>query len=154
MTHELIIKMIASEHFKVAEDKVTIEKRFSGGMSNFTYLITVNQKKYTFRIPSNRSAEVINRANELANYETIADASFLPKLIYFNVENGYKISEFNEGVDLRDITIDYEAVASTLQTLHQYPKKFDNDYDAIQRLLKYEKMCSQENQEYFLLKNR
>ena len=49
MTNEMIIIDKCIEIFNVEKEEITVVKRLMGGMSNFTYIIKINNQLYTFR---------------------------------------------------------------------------------------------------------
>ncbi len=127
---------------KNIKKSVKIIKRFSGGMSNFTYLIEVDNELYTYRIPGKNSEVFINRTIEKSNIELVSKLGLNCKNIYLNVNNGHKMSVYIEGEDLANTEVDYEEVAIQLKKLHLSGLKAVNDYNKLEKLNYYESLVS------------
>lgn len=128
--------------------------RLMGGMSNYTYLIKVNEEFYTFRVPGDGAQHFVDRVIELKNIDMISSLDFCPKPDYFNIKNGYKISEYVEGIPMHELDVKpYDKVTTLLKRLHT-STKFDNDYDPIKRLSYYESINETDNPLYDALKEQ
>jgi thiamine kinase-like enzyme len=55
------IKATTAKALHVNEENVELDHRLMGGMSNFTYVIKVNEDKYTFRIPGKNAERFVDR---------------------------------------------------------------------------------------------
>lgn len=140
MTNEMIMKEVASEFFNVKNEEVVIEKRLMGGMSNYTYVIAVNEKKYTFRIPGKNAEKFVDRVVEKHHIDLVEDLGLNNHTIFLDVDSGYKIAEYIEGTPLneKDPLAFLEDAAKVLHKVHESDKKSDYDYDPLGRLKKYE----------------
>lgn len=135
--------------------EVEVIKRFTGGMSNFTYLIKVDKNLYTYRIPGKNSEVFINRDIEYKNIDLINGLNLNCKNEYFNIKNGHKMSLYLEGEDLTNSTVDYNEVATELKKLHNSGIKACNDYIKSDKLDYYESLLSfKNNDEYYELKTK
>ena len=131
-----------------------IKERLMGGMSNFTYIIEIDNKKYTFRIPGKGAEHFTNRKREIAIMKEIKQFDFLPDPIVNDEQTGYKIAPFVEGTPLSEISPKpYESVVAILKKLHNAPK-FPFDYEPLKRLEKYEKITSGLDPVYIALKDK
>lgn len=149
--NEKFIKEFIKEKYGSHTDIVT---RLMGGMSNYTYLIEIDDNKYTFRIPGKGAEHFTNRQQEIEIMDLIEKYNFLPKPIYNDVDTGYKIAPYVKGKPLSElVNIPYEAVSNILKKLHNI-EKFPFDYDPINRLDYYESITSSVDQVYKALKDK
>lgn len=132
---------------------VEVLKRFTSGMSNYTYLIKIDNLLYTYRIPGKNSEVFINREIEFDNINLIERLNLNCKNVYFNKKNGHKMALFIDGEDLSLIDVDYNEVAYKLKELHNSGLKAVNDYNKIEKLDYYESLVETKcSEEYLLLK--
>ncbi|MFI3329162.1 MAG: phosphotransferase [bacterium] len=150
-----MFKEVESIIKKNINKEVKVINRFTGGMSNFTYLIEVDSKLYTYRIPGKNSHVFINREIEKENIELVKQLNLNCENIYLNTTNGHKMSLYIEGNDLSSEEIDYVEVSNKLKLLHNSGVKAVNDYVKEEKLNYYETLLEEKhNEEYFLLKEK
>lgn len=120
----------------------TIVNRLEGGMSNYTFVIESNKKKYTYRVPGKFAEKFVDRDIEKANIEMVDTLGLNNKTSYFDIVTGEKMAEYIEGTILSDTDVcSYDSLsAKALKTLHNSHLKFQ-DYDAFGRLDMYEQYC-------------
>lgn len=146
-----IIKSKVAELFNA---EVTNIDRLMGGMSNYTYVVEFNSKKYTFRIPGKGAENFVDRKVEKDNIDVIKEGKFCPFPIFFEIETGYKIAEYVEGqITSKLQEVPYQLVANTLKKVHSLPK-LKHDYNPLERLSKYESITSFVDTEYLKLKEK
>lgn len=127
--------------FEVNEKDINVVERLKGGMSNYTYLVKVNNKPYVFRLIGDDGLVLVNPETEIKHLDTIKPLGFTPDTVYFDPQNGDKISHYVEG---KPLALDFEEgdvdkVALMLKTLHE--AKLDGaDYGLKVRLRHYEKL--------------
>lgn len=140
MTHEQIIKEVTSQVFGINLEDVSLLERLMGGMSNYTYVIDVKSKKYTFRIPGKNAEKFVERDNEQKNINLVNSLELNNNTMFLDVESGYKIAEYIEGTPLSELNpLDYlNKAASVLHKIHESGLKADKDYDPKGRLSLYE----------------
>ncbi|WP_423363655.1 phosphotransferase [Mycoplasma sp. P36-A1] len=149
--NEQIIKKVVKE---VICSDCNVEFRLMGGMSNYTYVITIDNKKYTFRVPGKGAEHFTDREKEFEIIGEIKPYDFQPAPIYFDVETGYKIAPFVEGEPVSELSNKpTEAVAQLLKKLHSIPK-FKYDYNPLERLEKYESITETKDPVYLALKDK
>lgn len=139
---EQIIKVITAKAFGVNESQIEVAYRLMGGMSNFMYVFTLNNEKYTFRIPGKNAELFVNRTEEQENIKIIEAMAINNETLYFDVERGYKIAKFVEGTPLSEIQYPetyLSEVANVLHQVHQSKLRAVADYAPYDRLEKYEK---------------
>ena len=140
MTNEMIIIEKCIEVFKVKKEDIIVEKRLMGGMSNFTYIIEIGSKRYTFRIPGKNADKFVDRTVEKHNIDLVEDLGLNNKTVYFDIETGYKIAEYIEGKPLHELDplLFLDQAAEILHKLHESKKISDYDYAPLKRLKLYE----------------
>lgn len=135
-------------------DDVEIEDKLLGGRSNINYTFISGKKKYVFRIPGKGAENFVDRKVEKINLEKIDILKVAPKPIYFNIKNGYKITPYVEGRSLDELEgKDYNEISEVLKKVHNM-KPFQNDYNQIQRLVKYESIHDNKKEKYHKLKTQ
>ena len=147
MTNEMIIIEKCIEVFGVNKEEIKVEKRLMGGMSNYTYVIKISGKLYTFRIPGKNADKFVDRTVEKHNIELIEDLELNNKTVHFEVETGYKIAEYIEGTPLHELDpLQFLNQASdVLRKIHESGKVSDYDYDPLGRLKLYESYLEEYN---------
>lgn len=66
------------------------------GMTNDSYIFSINNERYIIRIPGVNTEKIINRHQEYNVYQAIKNEEFVEPVIYIDREKGYKISKFIE----------------------------------------------------------
>ncbi|MFU8785906.1 MAG: phosphotransferase [Candidatus Izemoplasmataceae bacterium] len=142
MEHLKIIQSTCKKVFDVKEEAISIDSRLMGGMSNFTYIIKVNEDRYTFRVPGKNAEQFVDRDIEKYHIELIESLNLNNDTIYLDVETGYKIAKYIEGQPLHELNAyDYlDEAAEVLRKIHQSSLKSNYDYAPFDRLEKYENL--------------
>nr|WP_242826200.1 winged helix-turn-helix transcriptional regulator [Caloramator sp. ALD01] len=70
-----------------------------GGMTNKNYKVVVKDKEYILRIAGIGTEEMIDRHYEMINSKLAADYGLDAEIIYFNEDNGIKISKMIDGAE-------------------------------------------------------
>lgn len=138
---EQVIKSVTAKVFDVKESQVEVVYRLMGGMSNLMYVFTLNNEKYTFRIPGKNSEPFVNRVEEQENIKIIDVLDINNETLYFDVKNGYKIAKFVEGTPLSEFEQPQTYLSELAKVLHQVHEsnlKAVADYAPYDRLEKYE----------------
>ncbi|MFK5883609.1 MAG: choline/ethanolamine kinase family protein [Candidatus Izemoplasma sp.] len=140
MENELIIKNVCSEVLNVKEEDVKVVKRLMGGMSNYTYIIKVNDELYTFRIPGKNAEKFVDRNVEESNINLVKSLDLNNDTVYFNQKTGYKIAKYINGQPLHELNpLEYlEKASVVLHKIHESGKKSESDYNPLARLELYE----------------
>ncbi len=128
--------------------------RFSGGMSNFTYLVedSSNGEKFVFRYPGDGAFNFVDYKLELDALEEGYKLGLTSETVHFDVETGIKLARYVEGENLVGADIDYNAVFEYLKKFHSSNFRNLVDYDHFGRLNSYEQLHSNENEQYDNLK--
>ena len=96
MTNEQIIKEITADVFGISPKEIEVVERLMGGMSNYTYVIQIKDKKYTFRIPGKNAERFVDRETEQDNINLVNQLNLNNQTLFLDVESGYKIAEYIE----------------------------------------------------------
>lgn len=136
-------------------DNIKIVERLLGGMSNYTYLAKVNDLLVVIRVVDPKLNIFVNRYHELDHIKKLNEAGFTNDLIYFDLDNGTKISKYIKGFSLVNglLEEDIKETAKTLKRLHQ-KNLTGHHYDFINRINKYESLLLKEEiiDKYYELK--
>lgn len=136
------IKEIINKCF--GDNKHNIVYRLMGGMSNYTYLVNVNDKLYTVRYPGEYAEHFVNRDYEEDGIKLFEKLGLTNKTIYLDKEAGTKVSEYTVGRSLNELKnnkedLPYKDVSILLKQVHNSGLKAINDYEPFKRLKNYEK---------------
>lgn len=123
-----------------------IEYRLEGGMSNYTYVVSAGDIKYTYRVPGKYAERFVDRVEEQFHIQEVENAGFSDTHAYVEIPTGEKLAEYVDGTILTSTDIvSYNALsAKVLHQIHDSDMKFV-DYDAFGRLAKYEEYCKEMN---------
>lgn len=129
-------------------------KRFSGGMSNFTYLVSdsTSDEKFVFRYPGDGANNFVNYTNELKALNEGFKLGLTSETIYFDENTGIKLARYVEGDNLVESEINYTDVYHYLKKFHSSNFRSLVDYDHFGRLNSYEQLHSNQNAQYDELK--
>ncbi|MGI6782070.1 MAG: phosphotransferase [Acholeplasmataceae bacterium] len=144
------IKKIAAKIFKVNQDEIKIEYRLLGGMSNYTYVISHNNNKYTIRILGEGAEIFVDRVAEEYNLAQAESLGIVNETVYFDVKSGVKISKYIKGeyITSENVSNYYEKVAQVLRLVHESNLKAYSDFDPIGRIEKYQRYSKNYDPEY------
>ena len=119
-----------------------IVMRLEGGMSNYTYVVESQNKKYTYRVPGKYAERFVDRVEEWNNIQEVDRLGLNNVTTYVEILSGEKLAEYVEGtiMSTTDITSYNKMSVEALKTIHNSDLKF-NDYNAFGRLDNYEQYC-------------
>ena len=136
-----------------------IDKRLEGGMSNYTYVVECQGKKYTYRVPGKFAERFVDRDDEWAIIQEVDRLGLNNVTTYMEILSGEKLAEYVDGTIMSETdVVSYNAMSvSALKKLHNSDLKF-KDYDAFGRLETYQNYCLEMGfvfpQEYLDLRQR
>ena len=136
-----------------------IVKRLEGGMSNYTYVVECQGKKYTYRVPGKFAEKFVDRDDEWANIQEVDRLGLNNVTNYVEIRSGEKLAEYVEGIIMSETdVVSYNAMSvAALKKIHGSDLKF-KDYDAFGRLDTYQNYCLEMNyvfpQEYLDLRKK
>lgn len=112
------------------------------GMTNRSFIFTVNNKRYIMRIPGEGTDKLIDRKEEYDVYQRVKKEPYTEKILYLNPDSGYKISEFLEDTrnsDANNIQ-DVKKSMSVLRKFHNQNYQVDHTFDLWKQIDFYESL--------------
>lgn len=136
-----VIELIAEQlNVKTGDVKeITILKK---GMTNRSFLFSVDGMKYIMRIPGEGTDSLINRYEEAEVYHAIQGRDVCDAPCYINPENGYKITRYLEGVrpcdayDVKDLAI----CMAKLRAFHEMKLHVAHEFNLFEKIEFYESL--------------
>ena len=112
-----------------------IVMRLEGGMSNYTYVVECQGKKYTYRVPGKFAEKFVDREEEWANIQEVNRLELNNITEYVEIRSGEKLAEYVEGtiMSTTDVVSYNEMSVKALKKIHNSDMKF-KDYNAFGRL--------------------
>lgn len=131
-----------SEVLSCKELDITDISVLKKGMTNRSFLFTVNGVKYIMRIPGEGTDQLINRAQEAEVFKTISGSGLCDDPVYINPENGYKITRFLEGVRVCDAESipDLKKCMEKLKGFHNMKLSVPHTFDIFGQISFYEEL--------------
>ena len=139
---------LVSRVFDVPEFEISRIRRLKAGMTNNSWLFSVKGNSYICRIPGQGTEKLINRKEEKASFEAVKDLNITEKVIYYNENDGYKISEFYEdsrNADPHNET-DMQYCMQKLKMLHGSGVSVTHHFDIGKKISFYEELCGGEQE--------
>lgn len=133
---------IICEKLQVKRSEISNFSLLKSGMTNRSFLFECKSKRYIFRIPGEGTEKLISRKQEADVYKAIKDMNLGENTIYFDAENGYKISEFIENTHNCDPQ-NFEEVKSCisfLKSFHQMNLQVEHSFDLFGQIEYYESL--------------
>ncbi len=129
------------------------------GMTNRSFLFSVNDSKYIMRIPGEGTDKLINREQESEVYESIKGLGFCDDPVYINPVNGYKITKYLEGARVCNVNDenDLKRCMHKLKAFHDANLKVDHWFDIFKQIEFYETLWNGASSvfiDYFDTKNK
>lgn len=120
-------------------NNAVFDHRLLGGMSNYTYVLRVNDDFYTYRIPGDYAEVFVDRNIEKDNIKLMEGLHISNETLILNVSTGEKIAKYIPGKSMHtEVEFPYLEVAKLLKKIHGSNKLAANDYEPFNRLKKYE----------------
>lgn len=123
-------------------DKINNIKVLKKGMTNRSFSFLCNEKKYIMRIPGEGTDQLINRRQEAAVYKAIKEKHICDEIIYFDSENGYKITEYVKGARVCN-PFNHEDVKKCMNRLREFHNlriKVNHKFDIFEQIEFYENL--------------
>lgn len=127
-------------------DVVVLKK----GMTNRSFLFACRGKKYIMRIPGEGTDKLINRKEEASVYEQIKDKNICDNIVYFNPQNGYKITEYFGNARNCDPLnfLEVKECMAFLRSFHERKIKVGHTFDIFKHIEFYESLWGGKNSAY------
>lgn len=131
------------------------KSRFTGGLTNYNYIMEIHGKSYVVRQPGGMTELMIDRKIEKINNCIASELGINSECVFFDEEYGIKISlyiEHSKNIALSDpcAPANLRAVSNLLKKLHYGKRAFSNQFDFQAELKKYEEIVKNLNGEFFL----
>ena len=137
--------------FQVKESEITHIRCLKAGMTNKSFLFEVHGRHYICRIPGPGTELLINRRQEKAVYDAVTPLDITERILYFDGETGYKVSEYYEDSRNPDNQNweDMKICMGVVRRLHDSNLKVNHSFDIRERIAFYEGLCRGNNCLYF-----
>ena len=112
------------------------------GMTNTSFIFSINNERYIFRVPGLNTEKIINREQEFDVYQAIKGEAFIEPIIYIDKEKGYKISKFIENshtVNPQDWN-EISACLKRLRDFHNQLHRVEHCFDVFEHINYYESL--------------
>lgn len=140
---------LKNDAIEIIEDILKVNKKdihnihtLKKGMTNRSFIFTVNNKRYIMRIPGEGTDKLIDRKEEYNVYQRVKKEPYTETILYLNPDNGYKISEFLENTrnsDANNIQ-DVKKSMSVLRKFHNQNYQVDHTFDLWKQIDFYESL--------------
>ena len=134
---QTITKVLECRNADIVDIKV-----LKKGMTNRSFLFTVNGLKYIMRIPGEGTDQLINRHEEAEVFRVISGHGLCDDPVYINPKDGYKITKFLDGVRVcnkEDIS-DLKKCMKMLRTFHQMKLSVSHTFNIFDQIELYESL--------------
>ena len=120
------------------------------GMTNRSFLFTVNGAKYIMRIPGEGTDQLINREDEAEVFSSLKGKGLCDDPVYINPKNGYKITKFLEGIRTCDpySEDDLMRCMRLLKKFHDMKLEVNHKFDLFEKINFYESLWNGEKSVY------
>lgn len=137
------------------DDNLIFDKsRFTGGLTNYNYIMEINGTEYVIRQPGGMTNEMIDRRIEKLNNAIACELGMNSQCIYFDEISGIKISTYIK--NSRNIAQadpcdpqSIKAVSGLMKKIHFSSRDFSNLFDWKTELEKYEQIVKELNGDFF-----
>lgn len=140
---------LKNDAIEIIEDILKVNKKdihnihtLKKGMTNRSFIFTVNNKRYIMRIPGEGTDKLIDRKEEYDVYQRVKKEPYTETILYLNPDSGYKISEFLENTrnsDANNIQ-DVKKSMSVLRKFHSQNYQVDHTFDIWKQIDFYESL--------------
>lgn len=141
-----------SEILNIPESSIS-QIVYAGGMTNTNYKAAINGKEYFIRIPGKCTETMINRQEEALNAQIGSALKINVDTLYINPDTGIKITLSVPGAEtLTSSTVrlpqNLKQIADILHTLHTADIEFNNSFNGLEELKKYEELVEEVHAEF------
>jgi len=140
-THSRIMKNICKV-MQCEEGDILNLKPIKEGLTNTSFVFEVRGRKYVYRHPGDGTEEIISRKREKVALELAKSIGVDPTFVYMNGEEGWKISDFVEGIRVPNYASfeDSKRVISVMKSLHSKNLSVDWGFEPWEEALKIEEL--------------
>ncbi len=130
------------EILSVATGEIRDVELIKKGMTNRSFSFTCRDKKYVMRIPGSGTDKLIKRKEEASVYKEIDNTGICSSPVYFNPDDGFKLSLYLENARPCDPT-NWEEVKECMELLkkfHEFDLRVDHNFDLFGQIDFYESL--------------
>ena len=112
------------------------------GMTNDSFIFSINNERYIIRVPGVNTEKIINRHQEYDVYQAIKNEKFVEPVVYIDRDKGYKISKFIENshtVNPKDLN-EISACLKRLRDFHSQLHRVEHCFDVFEHINYYESL--------------
>lgn len=133
---------IISKCFNVETKEIKNVATLKKGMTNRSFLFEIGEEKYIMRIPGEGTDKLINRENEYQVYKRVSELSISDSIVYFNPDNGVKITRFIKNARVCDAHNDKELFKCIkfLKNFHEKKIVVPHTFDLFGQINYYENL--------------
>ncbi len=134
---------LVADVLHIPESEITDLRCLKAGMTNKSFLFRAKGRSFICRIPGPGTGLLINRKQEKNVYDAVKGLGITEHVVYMNGDNGYKISEYYEGVRTSDAR-NWDDVARCMdlvKKLHHSFLRVGHKFDMRERIEFYESIC-------------
>ncbi|MCL2079590.1 MAG: NTP transferase domain-containing protein [Oscillospiraceae bacterium] len=131
-----------SKVFDVSQSKIQNVKPIKKGMTNDSFLFSIGEKNYVYRVPGAGTDKLINRENEYSVYQIVSRLGLCEDIIYINPKNGHKIAAFFDNCRVCDPqdAKDVRMCMKKLREFHTSKLRVEHTFDIFGQIEFYEKL--------------
>ena len=131
---------VIADVFKTSTDTIEDICVLKKGMTNRSFLFSVNDDRYIMRIPGEGTDQLINRAEEAVVFKTISGKGLCDDPVYINPANGYKITKYLDGIRCCDPEDeeDLKKCMKRLKSFHEMHLSVPHTFDVFEKIDFYE----------------
>ena len=147
MDEEINFKSIICKVFGCKEEDITKIETLKKGMTNRSYVFTINNKKYILRIPGEGTEKLINRKEEAEVYGIIKGKKICDELFYINADTGLKISAYVDNSRCCDSynKTDLQKCMKKLKDFHNLKLQVGHFFDIYEKIDFYESLWTEKS---------
>lgn len=112
------------------------------GMTNDSFIFSINNERYIIRVPGVNTEKIINRYQEYDVYQAIKNEEFVEPVVYIDRDKGYKISKFIENSHTVNPK-DWNEISTCLKRLrdfHSQSHRVEHCFDVFEHINYYESL--------------
>ena len=112
------------------------------GMTNDSFIFSINNERYIIRVPGVNTEKIINRHQEYDVYQAIKNEEFVEPVVYIDRDKGYKISKFIEKshtVNPKDWN-EISVCLKRLREFHSQSHRVEHCFDVFEHINYYESL--------------
>lgn len=135
-----------SKVFSVPTDNIRNIEVLKKGMTNRSFLFTINEQKYIMRVPGEGTEKLIDRSKEAEVYKVIAGKGLCDDVVYLDPIKGYKITKFLDDIRTADPDNEEDLIKcmELLHKFHDMKLNVEPEFDLYERILFYESLWNGE----------